>query len=78
MSSHVSKRWLWGLLPAFTRSLRQVRWYAIIGNLPLRALERIRGSLHAKFIVDYLLPKSGSRGASVLPIRKLRGLLLPP
>ena len=51
MSSHVSKRCSRYLLPGFVRSLRPVRWYAIIGNLPLRALERIRGSLRAKFIV---------------------------
>jgi hypothetical protein len=36
---------------AATRSLRQARRCAITGHLPLRALEHIRGSLRAKFII---------------------------
>ncbi len=51
MSSHVSKRCSRHPLPALTRRLQWGRWNAILCNLPLRAFERLRGSLRAKFIV---------------------------
>lgn len=51
MTSHLGKLCPLLLLRAATRGLRYARRYAITGNLPLRALEHIRGSLRARFIV---------------------------
>jgi len=66
MSSHVSKRCSRHPLPALTRSLRQVRWNAILCNLPLRAFERLRGSLRAKFIVVIVSLEIALMGAVVV------------
>ena len=51
MRNHVSKLCPELLCIAATRGLRHARRYAVTGNLPLRALEYIQGSLRAKFIV---------------------------
>src|ERR1700740_3823509 len=63
MYSHVGKRCHRGVFTAPTRELRPARRYAITGNLLLRALECIRGSLRAKFIVVIVVLELALMGA---------------